>query len=271
MRLCHFPAAPRESPRHQRGCAPCSHPTTAAALRYRPLDHVSMYPVRAAAVRFLGISRGALGNLWWLSNNPEIANFQTGAPEGGPSLSVVGVSQHSRQHERKVDELLWPGLLQGISTSSQWSFCWCSVRTYLCAAWLRSPASESAGRTRAVRSCPHANCASDATHAQSQRRMSSARSDVCMAPRATCNLPRKVDAKYQTHDNRRRACRALPDALCPTGSIRAPVSCTRCAKHGHARLVRARAGLAGVRGSLLMLGCACNQLARRYLASSLPS
>jgi len=82
------------------------------------------------------------------------------------------------------------------------------------------------------------NCALDATHAQSQRRMSSARSDVCMAPRATCNLPRKLDAKYQTHDNRRRACRALPDALRPTGSIRAQVSCARCPRHGHARLVR---------------------------------
>ena len=34
--------------------------------------------LQAAAVRFLGISREALGNLWWLSNNPEIANFNTG-------------------------------------------------------------------------------------------------------------------------------------------------------------------------------------------------
>jgi len=192
MRLCHFPAAPRESPRHQRGCAPCSHPTTAAAM-YRPLDHVSTYPVRAAAVRFLGISRGALGNLWWLSNNPEIANYQTGAPEGGLSLSV-GVSQHSRQHERKVDELLWPGLLQGISTSSQWSFCWCSVRTYLCAAWLQSPASESAGRTRAVRSCPYAKlrlgcnpCSEPAPHVQrTQRCLHGTSCDLQLASQTGC-------------------------------------------------------------------------------------
>ena len=34
--------------------------------------------LQAAAVRFLGISREALGNLWWLSSNSDIANFKTG-------------------------------------------------------------------------------------------------------------------------------------------------------------------------------------------------
>ena len=34
--------------------------------------------LQAAAVQFLGISRETLGNLWWLSSNPDVANFKTG-------------------------------------------------------------------------------------------------------------------------------------------------------------------------------------------------
>ena len=75
-------------------------------------QRLTMYPVRAAAVRFLGIQRGALGNLWWLSNNPEIANFQTGAPEGGLSLQPLSrwVSARLAVRVHKADELLvaWP-------------------------------------------------------------------------------------------------------------------------------------------------------------------
>ena len=46
-------------------CCPCPPPTTAAV-----------------AVSLLGgglLSRAAIGNMWWLSVDPAIANFQTGA------------------------------------------------------------------------------------------------------------------------------------------------------------------------------------------------
>lgn len=35
-----------------------------------------MHP--AAAMSFLGIDAGNIGHLWYLSNNPAIANFETG-------------------------------------------------------------------------------------------------------------------------------------------------------------------------------------------------
>ncbi|KAK9827295.1 hypothetical protein WJX81_001582 [Elliptochloris bilobata] len=42
------------------------------------LHRASHRMTNEAAMRFLGVSREALGNLWWLSNNREIANFKTG-------------------------------------------------------------------------------------------------------------------------------------------------------------------------------------------------
>ena len=52
-----------------------------------------MHP--AAAMSFLGIDAGKIGHLWYLSNNPAIANFETGGavpPMDDLSTSTWGIS-----------------------------------------------------------------------------------------------------------------------------------------------------------------------------------
>ena len=49
----------------------------------------------AAIALFGGMNRGNLGNMWFLSNNPDIANFQTGetlAPS--PCVSTPPIFLH---------------------------------------------------------------------------------------------------------------------------------------------------------------------------------
>jgi hypothetical protein len=53
----------------------------------------------AAAIKLLGsITRDNIGNMWFLSNNPDIANFQTGAKRASHQ-TVLSFTQSEQTHQ----------------------------------------------------------------------------------------------------------------------------------------------------------------------------